>query len=686
MGVLKFEWIKLGKKKLFLVFSFLLLAANLLTVYAYEKYTDRFFYGYEQREKYEAYLDGDETADIDDYYKWKKENQEKYMASYPEFIDGMEGRAKRLQGTSFYQDKEGYAYRNLVKSCKDFKKFSGISLEAGRSFGLEAFAEYNGNVLFVLVFLAVLTYYVLFYERDMSLLLLLKGSRKGHTPLAAAKLSVMVFGAVFYTVLSEGSVILLLGRMYGYGNLGRAVQSLSIFRNCAFSLTAGEMLLLAVFVRVLTAVVFACLMFCIGMFFKNEFAAAALAAVILGLERFFSQAFSTSGSFGGIKCVNPFYCWDLKQLSGEYYNLNIFGHPAGKILCAAVVAGVLLPVLCVIGVLAFNNTCQVRTEGRAEVFLQWFRKKTGFMGKRLGLLYYEFYKMLIQQKKGIVLVILFLWGIYEIQGVFAQEYYATAREASYHYYIGKLQGLVTEETFAFMKEEEASLQAMREELAQADGDETRSIMIMAELERYEEGFSLVQDQLEMLQEREGDIKDKYLLDEMAYADLWKDTKTDIFLWFLGAAAVLYFISGIYTLDEKKKMQNLLRSTRNGRKRLNRSRNCCAVLCTTALFLVMELPLFLRYAKIDGFATADQKLCDITNAVFSGSMPLGFMVAMAFLLKAASFLAVCFAGIKLSKAVKGELPAIFAGVGCAGAAAMIAYHFGWDFNMFLIHLL
>lgn len=69
--------------------------------------------------------------------------------------------------------------------------------EAGSCFGLNALVYYNGSVLFVLVFLAVLTYYVLFYERDMSLILLLKGSRKGHMPLAAAKLSVMVLGAFF---------------------------------------------------------------------------------------------------------------------------------------------------------------------------------------------------------------------------------------------------------------------------------------------------------------------------------------------------------------------------------------------------------------------------------------------------------------------------------------------------------
>ncbi len=562
--------------------------------------------------------------------------------------------------------------------------------EAGSCFGLNALVYYNGSVLFVLVFLAVLTYYVLFYERDMSLILLLKGSRKGHMPLAAAKLSVMVLGAFFYTVLIEGSAVLLLGWMYGYGNLGRAVQSLSIFRNCIYSLSVGKMLVVSILVRAVIAVLFACVLFCIGMLIKNEFTAAALAGILLGTEYSISHFFSISGSFGGVKCVNPFYCWDIRQLLGEYYNLNILGYPVGKNLCAGFVAGLLVPVLGAVGIFAFHKTCQIRTDGRIEVFLQWLRGRTGFLGRHTGLLYYEFYKILVQQKKGIVLALLFIWGIYEIHGVYGQEYYATAREASYHYYMGRLRGLVTEETFSFMEEEEESLQKKWDELTQIDGtsdaDETRRIMIMAELERYEEAFSLVQEQLEKLQEKKGDIKEKYLLDEMAYGDLWQDTKTDITLCFFGAAMIIYLISGIYALDEKKKMQNLLRSTRNGRKRLNRSRACCVSVCTGILFLVMELPLFLRYAKIDGFSTAGQKLCDITNVAFSVSMPLGCMIALLFLLKALSFFAICFAGIKLSKTIKGELPAIFAGVGCAGVIAMVLYHFGWDINMLFIYLL
>lgn len=692
MRILIYEFLKLGKKKLFFVFSLVLVAANLLTLYAYERYTGRFFYVHEQRENYKAYLNGDETADIEEFYSLAQEEQEAYISSYASFIDGMEERVERMQSTSLYQDKDSYVYRNLIKSCEDFAPFSGMTLKADNDFGLRALTQYNGSVLFLLVYLAILTYYVLFFERDMNLLLLFKGSRRGHTPLVAAKLSVMVLAAFCYTVLMEGSVILLLGWMYGYGDIERAVQSVSLFRSCTYTLTVGQMLLFTVLIRVVVAVVFACVMFCVGMFFKNEFTAAVLAGVVLGLEYLFSRVFSISGSFGGIKCVNPFYCWDIEQLLGEYYNLNLFGYPVGKNMCAAFAAVLLVLLLCNLGIFAFNRTCQIRTEGMLEVFGQWLRGRMGFLGRHTRLLYYEFYKMLIQQKKGVVFVLLLIWGIYEIAGVSKTDYYATAREASYHYYIGRLKGPITEETFAFMDEEEASLKAKWEELMQLENasdegyaDQRRTVL-MAELERYEDGFYMVQDQLNQLKEKAGDIREKYLLDEMAYDDLWRDTGTDIFLWFAGAAAIMYFVSGIYAVDEKKKMLPLIRSTRNGRERLNRSRSCCAAVCTGVLFLIMELPLFLRYGKIDHFVTARQKLCDFTGAVFSSGLPLGLMVACVFLLKALGFFAVCFAALKLSKVMKSELPAMLAGIGAAGIIAMVLYHFGWDINMLLIKLL
>ena len=59
MGCLKYEFIKLGKKGTFLIMCVLLLATNLLAFYMSEKPTSEFSLVFEQRENYDAYLDGD---------------------------------------------------------------------------------------------------------------------------------------------------------------------------------------------------------------------------------------------------------------------------------------------------------------------------------------------------------------------------------------------------------------------------------------------------------------------------------------------------------------------------------------------------------------------------------------------------------------------------------------------------
>ncbi|MDE6419917.1 MAG: hypothetical protein K2K87_05235, partial [Lachnospiraceae bacterium] len=392
MGVFKYEWVKLGRKKLFLLISFVLFAGNLLTLYTYEKNTTAFFYVYEQKERYQDYLAGKEEADADGYYRQDREAQESYIASYPVFIGEMQARADRMMGTAIFADPESYVYRNLMKSCADYAPLSEIVLQADNCFGIREFTGYQNGMVFVLVFLAVLSYYVLFYERDMNLLLLLKGSRNGHMPLAAAKLAVLILSAVFYTVLQEGASILLLGWMYGYGDPGRVLQSVSLFRNCAYPLTVATALLAIVLIRMSIAAVIACLFYGLGMLFKSAPFVFLISGGGLLAEYFFSRLFSISGTFGGVKCINPFYCWNMKWVLGEYFNLNLFGYPAGKNICALITAVLTALLFAAGGLFAFCKTCQIKKEGRLERLMQWIRGLTAFLNRRISLLYYEFYK------------------------------------------------------------------------------------------------------------------------------------------------------------------------------------------------------------------------------------------------------------------------------------------------------
>ncbi len=689
--LLRFEWKKLRAEKLFLCLFGLLLLANLLTLYLYERHGSVYFYVWEQRESYRMYLRGDSEADIDGYYQREADTQDSYIASYPAFVEDMEERVQQMGRVSLYTDQENYIYRNLQKTCADFEKFSGIPLKKDNCFGVRKLADSNSGILFLLIFLGITVYYVVFYERDKNLLLLLKGSRMGHMPLAAAKWLILLGMAVLYTLLQETGTVLLIGFFYGYGDMGRTLQSVDLFRNCAYELTVGEAILAVLWIRIGIAVVAASLLFFISMLVRNEVAAVGSSAAVLGAEYLFSRVFSISGGLGGLKCVNLFYCWNMRKVLGEYYNLNLMGYPAGKDICAVTAAVLAAGIFAAAGIWMFHRTCQIRTESRVEQFIRWLRQKHVLGRRSQSLLYYEFHKMLVQEKKGIVLALLLMWGIYEAVGVFQVKFYANASEAAYHYYLQQLHGPVTEQTFDFIDQEAAYLDSKRQKLrsladSQAAAASLQQIQIQAELEKLEGGFEMVREQMEYLKEKEGDIRDKYFVDELAYRSLWEDTNTDIGLWLAGSAAVIYFVSGIYAVDQKKNMLFLLRSTSRGRRELRRSKDICALLCTAALFLITELPLFLRYYEIDHFVTVMQRLCDFTNAAFISRIRLVWLLCAVWLCKLVSFLAVGVAGLKLSKLLKNEILAALAGIALAASAAILCYRFRWDWNQFWIRRL
>lgn len=342
------------------------------------------------------------------------------------------------------------------------------------------------------------------------------------------------------------------------------------------------------------------------------------------------------------------------------------------------------------GLIVFHKMCQIKTTGWLERLLQWLRKKTGWLNRRTSLMHYEWVKMLIQQKKGIVLLLLILWCVYEGMGVYSVDYYTNADEAAYQYYIQQLQGKVTEQTFAYMEQEEARLQDLWAQIEELSMDESESSqfkmqMVQNELKQYENGFYQVQMQLELLSQKDGDIMEKYLVNEKKYGEIWWDVAHNVGLWFVGAVAVLYFVCGIYPADEKRGMLSLLRSTKRGRTALDRSKDWCALLCTGLVYVLAELPLFLEYRKIDAFSSAAQRLSDWTNFTVETGMTLGALVAADFFLKAVSFLAVGVVGLKLSQAIKNELIAVLAGTGAAALLALIFYHFGWDISILILGL-
>ncbi|MBQ7360512.1 MAG: hypothetical protein IJW63_10495 [Lachnospiraceae bacterium] len=688
MRIFKSELLKLGYNKLFIVISLALLLGNLLTVLVMEKKSSTYFYVYEQKESFESYLKGDETSDLNGFYSSEMAQQQEYVSMYPVFVEEMGNRVDQMGSVSIFSKENSYPYRNLEKTEADFSDLIGTVVKVDNCFGVERYAQYNGGSLFLLIFVAVLTYYVLFQERDLNLLLLLKGTYKGHADLAEAKLSAMLFVTVLFTFLQEVGTVALFGYLYGFGDVERPIQSVSLFRNCSYILTVGEGIGLQGVIRIIVAVFWVFLLFAVGMVFRSKVTATLCATGILLLEYFGSGQLSISGSLGAFKVINPFYCWDIVNVLGTYFNLNCFGYPINKDLIFVIGITALMVMLSITGIWVFHKTLQTKKESKLEQLFQWFCKKLSFLGRNTSLLFYELYKVFIQQKKWIVAALLLAWSIYEVVDVYGPEYYTTEREAFYHYYMNQINGPVTDETYLFIEQEELSFEKQRLKIKELSSDMSGvgsllQVQLASELSRHEEGMDQVKCQLSLLEQKEGDITEKYMVDELAYMELWLDSHRDVAFWLMGSIALLVLVCGIYTIDENRKMNWLIKSTYKGRGILNQKRDLCAILCISFVYTLTQLPLFLDYTKIDGLAWIGHKLSDFTNINASFAGTIGMLLLLVFALKLLSFIAVGLLGIYLSKRVKNEMISVCMCVGIVGVIVMLALHFGWSFNIWLL---
>ena len=683
------EFRKLCKQSMFWMCTIFLLFGNLFFLYLSQKNTTEYQNVYEQRENYKRFLDGDLDADVNGVYQADFGHQIQYRDSYQAFLEEMRNRSETMKAASIFSGKDSYSYRNIEKTCKDFKHLSGTTVQVDNCYGVRAFSTYDMGIVFVLVFLMLLVWYLFYYERNRGILLLIKGTKQGHFPLVVGKLGVLAIGAAGYTVLQESMTVWIFGYLYGYGNLNRCVQSISEYRNCPYALTVGKMLLAQGVIRVAIAEILAVSFYLISIVVRNELSAVVTVFAVCGILFGVSQYFSINGSMNVVKTVNPFFCWNPQHCLGTYQNLNLFGYPCGKNRCAQVAAVCVVLICVIIGIMYFCHSCQTAAESRLERLTLFLRRKTGFLWRHVSLLRFEWSKVVIQQKKWILFFFVLLWSISEVQQLQQPQYYATSGEALYHSYMKELSGKVTKKSLSYVTKKEAEVEALEQKVLKlADNAEKNEFLLLqyqSELEGKEEAAELLSNQLNKLKEKPGKLYEKYWVDERAYRAIWENSKKEIAVTALGCLILIFAVSGIYPFDEKKKILPLLHATRGGKRRQNRMKNLCAMGAFLLCVVMVLGPELGWYAKIDGFRVQGQRMCDFTEYFFESSITFGVYLILIFLSKMFFFVLTTVGMVWLSRSTRNELIANVIGCGLVVAIIVLCIGMRWDLALGWMHL-
>lgn len=519
--------------------------------------------------------------------------QVNYLNDFNSYYPAIKKSAERMQRTSIFGDPSSYAYRNTLKTVKDFEAIDGSRGTLGDDRAVTSVFDDPIADYLMLLFMAAIALLML-KERQNGLWQLVRATPNGRSRLALSRILTLLVSAFLATVFIFGSRLVISYWTYNglaYGS--RLVQSVQGFNGIPFPMTVNAFVLIYCVVKVVCTFFAGLLLYLMLSSVKNVNLAIAITGAALALEFTLYSAVRDSSILVPFKYVNIFQLIVPRGFVVSYLNLNILEQPVNTRIAVSTVMSV-LSVLAAVGIILVHVF--KRPVGKAnplETLLDRIRRRTY---KKVFL--QETGKALFAQRG--VLVIIVLVFIFLSFGSLPRPT-VTDEQRSVSSYYRKYAGSVSEETLTSI---DGDMETVEEKMMTS----TDSFMTM--------NYQNTLMGLEYLREDVQDIIDRNasgeysreikLIPPYTYMTIFGDGSR-AFGISQGLKALLcisLFTAGLYAYERQSGMTRLLRSLPNGRRRLFMRKELLTLVFSLLTFIAVYLPEIIALASnevYEGFA-------------------------------------------------------------------------------------
>ncbi len=325
--------------------------------------------------------------------------QRKYVNEYSEYISKILDNSTALEGISIFQKEDSFTDKNNKKIAKAYKKLLDTALDTANYEAIEQVIVFKQKGFFIAFFVMFL-FILQLKERNAGNYLLINstasGRGKNHIQNVLGTSAVIAIFSVTYFI------IMILGGMCRYGFTGSLLapaQSLMICKR--FTLRVNVLGLIIIFILYYTVIMcnLMMLLYLLTQLFSNPAFSILTAIFISGIGMLFA-GFKDYSIFGNIKYFD-IYNYILNDESIYIYNnLNFWEKPVNAFILMTVVN--LITALVLIVTIYFAGE-KIRKVTRIS------RWNPGISHRHFGIFRFETYKLLIQKKGILVLIIGFLF-------------------------------------------------------------------------------------------------------------------------------------------------------------------------------------------------------------------------------------------------------------------------------------
>ncbi len=518
--------------------------------------------------------------------------QLQYINTYPKFISNMQHRVDEMRNSPIFKHPNTFSYRNILKTGNDFKMLEGITLSAGNQTGITAVSSFAYADILMMCFSFMLCYYLFSFEREQGLLKLIKATANGRYPVIVSKLLVLITLTIFGAGLFYVCVLTLGQKMLGFGDMSRYIQSISAFRDCPVLLSVGQYLTFFFCLKIVVAVLVALL---IAVFFQlSEFPPLTyiLIAGASVLEYLLYVLIHPASVINLLKFVNIFSFFDVCGIFRIYANINIVGYPFNRITLSivSIVFLVILLLFLTIGLFGWQwsglkppqfmqsvSSCKVRRAGSVNLF------------------FHEVFKCLITSKRYLVLLaaLLIAYRFVDITPL-----YVDRQTSSYLMYVNKYGGFLTPEKHVEIAREKQTIENTPNELLALTQDMSSGALTKESFQKQfynlqfsmEQaiGFPMFEQQFEYLCSLKL-ASEPSIISTVSSDYIFDNPQKDLMQTAILILLIITGISCIFPIDTQSDMQNILRSTVRGRRKLLYIKTLTALCFSTVLCMLMSLP-------------------------------------------------------------------------------------------------
>ena len=259
-----------------------------------------------------------------------------YIAGYTDYLLKIQKQTEDQSKTSIFGKKNSFSMRNLKKTAEEFGKLLGkdgkhaVPVSFGNNTGIEKWLQFTLGDYFGLLLIIVFVMAFL-EERKKGLWSIIRTTEGGRRKLGFARAGILLAVSALSAALFNMLPLLLSVHLNGgHTDLSRAIQSVQSFRTCTIRTDIRGWLIQYFIVKTFSGLFLGLFIwFVMGSVQNAQLSLAALLPVLGGEYALFS--FLPVQSFLNLfKYLNLFSCVHTSRLYTNYLNINIFSFPVGN--------------------------------------------------------------------------------------------------------------------------------------------------------------------------------------------------------------------------------------------------------------------------------------------------------------------------------------------------------------------